>query len=131
MQCPKCQGTLEDKAYTTIRYHRCEQCGGIMMTPDMVRRAKQTIRSYEILDLGSSRRGRKLNAVGDIDCPFCDDAPRMAKIHDPEQYHIWLEQCPKCERLFFDAGEFTDKHRETLWDNVLGLLAVPRPTRPS
>ncbi len=72
-------------------------------------------------------RGRELNLLGDIDCPFHDDPIQMIKIQDADQTHIWLEQCPKCERLFFDAGEFTDKHRETLWDKVLGLLALPRP----
>lgn len=128
MQCPKCEGTLEAKRFTTIRYHRCDGCGGIMMTPEMVRRAQHTIRAYDIIDVGSRRRGRALNAVGDIECPFCDGSPRMTKVQDPEQIHIWLEQCPRCERLFFDAGEFTDKHRETLWDKVLDLIAMPRPS---
>jgi Zn-finger nucleic acid-binding protein len=128
MECPKCQGDLEEKTFTTIRYHRCDQCGGVMMTPDMVRRAKQTIRSYEIIDVGSARRGRKFNRVEEIDCPFHEPPVRMNKIRDAEQTHIWLEQCPTCERLFFDAGEFTDKHRETMWDNVLELISMPRPS---
>ena len=128
MECPKCQGALEEKRFTTIRYHRCDECRGIMMTPEMVRRAKQTIRSYQIIDVGPASRGRELNLLGDIDCPFHDDPIQMTKIQDTDQTHIWLEQCPKCERLFFDAGEFTDKHRETLWDKVLGLLSMPRPS---
>lgn len=126
MECPKCQGDLQSKTFSTLRYHRCEDCGGIMMTPDMVRKAKQTIRAYDIMDVGSPGTGRRMNRLTDIGCPFCEDRPVMNKMPDPEQTHIVLEQCPKCERLFFDAGEFTDKHRETLWDKVLDRLAGQR-----
>lgn len=127
MLCPKCQGELQAKTFSTLQYHRCDDCGGIMMTPEMVQKAKHTIRAYDIMDVGSARKGRKLNRVADIDCPFCDDHPAMNKIQDPQQSHIWLEQCGTCERLFFDAGEFTDLHRETLWDKVLDMLGNPRP----
>lgn len=128
MECPKCQGDLQAKTFASLKYHRCGDCGGIMMEHDMVRRAKKTLKAYEIMDVGSPRKGRQLNTVGDIACPFCQDQPAMNKIRDPDQSHIWLEQCPQCERLFFDAGEFTDLHRETFWDKVLGLLAKPRPS---
>ena len=126
MACPKCQGELDAKHFSTIQYHRCRDCGGIMMTPDMVRHAKHTIRAYEIMDVGSPRTGAKLNQMSEIQCPFCDGAPAMNAIQDAEQRHIWLEQCPQCERMFFDAGEFTDKHRETLWDKVLDLITPAR-----
>ena len=126
MQCPKCQGELQAKTFASLRYHCCNVCDGIMMTPAMVRKAKQTIRAYEIMDVGSSRKGKQLNKVTNVRCPFCPDQPAMNKVQDPEQTHILLEQCPKCERLFFDAGEFADKHRETLWDKVLDLLAKRR-----
>jgi len=126
MHCPKCQGDLQAKTFSTLRYHRCTDCGGIMMSPDMVRKAKQTIRAYDIIDVGSARTGRRLNKLADIQCPFCDDQPVMERMQDPEQTHIELEQCPRCEHLFFDAGEFTDKHQETLWDKVLDMVARQR-----
>lgn len=126
MECPKCQGDLQSKTFSTLRYHRCEDCGGIMMTPDMVRKAKQTIRAYDIMDVGSPGMGRRLNKITDIVCPFCEDGPVMNRMPDPQQTHIWVEQCPSCERLFFDAGEFTDKHKETFWDKVLDHLARQR-----
>lgn len=126
MECPKCHGDLQAKTFASLKYHRCDECGGIMMTPTMVRKAKQTIRAYDIMDVGSPRKGRRLNRLEDIQCPFCADGPVMDKVQDPEQVHIQLEQCPKCERLFFDAGEFKDKHKETVWDNVLDMLARRR-----
>lgn len=126
MECPKCQGDLQAKTFSTLQYHRCDGCGGIMMTPTMVRKAKQTIRAYDIMDVGSPRKGKKLNQMEDIQCPFCADGPTMSKVQDPDQVHIELEQCPRCERLFFDAGEFKDKHKETLWDSVLDMLARRR-----
>jgi len=126
MQCPKCQGNLQSKTFSTLRYHRCDDCGGIMMTPDMVRKAKRTIRAYDIIDVGSSGTGRRFNKHADVRCPFCEDQPAMNRMQDPEQTHIQLEQCPQCAQLFFDAGEFTDKHRETLWDKVLDMVAGKR-----
>ena len=32
----------------------------------------------------------------------------MNRLVDPEQTHIWFEQCDSCRGSFFDAGELTD-----------------------
>ena len=72
------------------------------------------------LDIGSKSIGKKFDKVDDIQCPHCD-VP-MDKIVDPEQTHIWMEACPSCERIFLDAGEFTDLKYETFSDKIKNLL---------
>ena len=32
----------------------------------------------------------------------------MNRLVDPEQKHIWFEQCASCDGSYFDAGELTD-----------------------
>ena len=46
----------------------------------------------------------------------------MEKVSDAKQTHIWLEVCPRCDRVFLDAGEFSDLKYETLSDRIKGLL---------
>jgi Zn-finger nucleic acid-binding protein len=35
---------------------------------------------------------------------------------DPQQTHIWFEQCGSCQGSFFDAGELSDLATFTLSD---------------
>ena len=37
---------------------------------------------------------------------------------DPEQPHMWYEECETCHYIFLDAGEFTDLKFKTLMDLV-------------
>jgi len=50
----------------------------------------------------------------------------MTPISVPDQPHIWLEQCPACEGVFFDAGEFTDLRYHTVADWARDFLKGPR-----
>ena len=72
------------------------------------------------LDTGSRSIGKAFDKVDDIQCPHCHDS--MEKIVDSDQPHIWMESCPRCERIFLDAGEFTDLKFETFSDKIKGLI---------
>jgi hypothetical protein len=72
------------------------------------------------LDIGSASIGKKFDKVEDIQCTHCK--VDMDKIVDPHQTHIWMECCPSSDRIFLDAGEFSDLKYETFSDKIKGLL---------
>jgi Zn-finger nucleic acid-binding protein len=58
------------------------------------------------LDIGDVKTGKQQNKVENYRCPR--SAGEMNRLVDPEQTHIWFEQCDSCRGSFFDAGELTD-----------------------
>ncbi|MFB3076822.1 MAG: zf-TFIIB domain-containing protein, partial [Lysobacterales bacterium] len=77
------------------------------------------------LDIGHPKVGREYDKIDDIDCPECK--VKMEKIIDPVQTHIWMEACPQCEKIFLDAGEFSDLKYETFMDKIKDLFRGKRP----
>jgi len=68
----------------------------------------------EALDIGSADMGRTHNLVDRYRCPRCGG--RMLRMVDPQQPHIWYEQCAECYGSYFDAGEFVDLATVSLSD---------------
>lgn len=124
MDCPKCTGQLETKRHEGIRIERCDTCYGILAEHYMLDEMKVGFMSETFLDVGKPEIGRKYDKVGDINCPVCKI--QMDKVVDPDQTHIWLESCPKCLRVFLDAGEFTDLKYETFADKFKGIFKGKR-----
>lgn len=44
----------------------------------------------------------------------------MDRISDPEQAHVWMEACAPCNKIFLDAGEFTDLNYNNVVDRIRG-----------
>lgn len=59
-----------------------------------------------MLDTGSVATGKIQNKIDNYRCPRCAGA--MSKLSDPDQPHIWLEQCDACQGSFLDAGKLRD-----------------------
>ncbi|MDA1075653.1 MAG: zf-TFIIB domain-containing protein [Proteobacteria bacterium] len=126
MECPKCPGTLESKTYgRKITVHRCSECAGLWCKPAVLLEMKKEWMSEAILDSGNPSVGEKLNKIDQIKCPEC--AVDMQKTSDSRQTHIWYETCPKCEGMFFDAGEFSDLKYDTFMDRIRDLVRGKRP----
>jgi len=126
MKCPKCQGTLEPVVYAEIEVDRCTDCKGIWFDSLEAQTLKK-IKGSESIDIGNPEVGRKLNKLGDINCPKC--ATQMTKMVDNHQPHLWYEKCPVCYGIWFDAGEFKDFKEEGLRDikgRIMDLLAQAR-----
>lgn len=75
---------------------------------------KEVWMSEAALDIGSPAVGARLNKVLNISCP--EGHGLMHKRADPEQPHIWYEECTTCNGIFLDAGEFTDLKFKTFMD---------------
>lgn len=112
---------------------RCDRCHGLfvnrnalaMLERDWLFWPKSDSHS---IDSGDPAIGKRFDEVGAIDCPAC--SVRMAAISMPEQLHIWVEQCPSCDGIFFDAGELTDLRYDTMRDWLRDFLKGPRTLEP-
>ncbi len=123
MNCPKCNEPMATVTYEDIEVDRCTGCRGIwfdMLEADHLKEMKGS----EALDDGDPAVGRKFNEVDRIDCPRCE--VEMLRMVDSRQRHIWLEACPVCYGIFFDAGEFRDFKEETVLDFLRDLWAKER-----
>lgn len=121
MECPKCAGELETKTHgDDIKLERCRVCYGLLVQGFMLDKMREEFMAETFLDIGSATIGKKFDKIEDIQCPHCKVG--MDKIVDPHQTHIWMECCPSCDRIFLDAGEFSDLKYETFGDKIKGLL---------
>jgi Zn-finger nucleic acid-binding protein len=126
MDCPKCGGHLETKAYgPKISLQRCQECFGLFVAPDVLLEMREEWMTEAFLDIGHPKVGHEYDKVDDIRCPACH-VP-MDKISDPVQTHIWMEACPQCKKIFLDAGEFSDLKYETFMDKIKDLFRGKRP----
>ena len=130
MKCPKCSGALSriEAAYGST-VERCDSCQGVFVgvgALDMLQREwfLWPRSDPSTIDAGDPRIGKRLDTIADIDCPGC--GVRMLPISVKDQQHIWLERCPGCGGVFFDAGELTDLRYKTLADWVRSYLKGPR-----
>jgi len=121
MDCPKCSAPMETKRYgPEIALERCTECYGLMVEAAVLQAMKSEWMVETFLDIGHPRVGRQFDKIDDIECPVC--RVKMDTVTDARQTHIWLEVCPSCDRVFLDAGEFSDLKYETLSDRIKGLL---------
>ena len=124
LECPKCDGELETKTHEEISVQRCNSCCGLLIEAEVVEKMQEEFMIEKFLDIGSVSIGKKYDKIQDIECPLCKI--EMVKIEDPRQAHIWLESCPVCYRIFFDAGEFTDLNNITISDMFKRFLKGSR-----
>ena len=105
MRCPKCRADMQQVTIDDVEVDRCSQCHGLWFD-DGELIALKTPEAAAALDIGDARVGKRQNRVERYRCPRC--AGPMNRLVDPEQTHIWFEQCADCDGSFFDAGELTD-----------------------
>ena len=124
MNCPKCDGTMEEKNLRTLQglvtYDQCSSCKGLWFDTGEAEKLKDQYRP-DFIDSGDPQTGKELNEIRDVDCPRC--GKQMDKISDPKQRHIQLETCVE-HGVFMDAGEFRDYTNETLMDVFRGAVAL-------
>ncbi len=114
LTCPKCSGALAEVKYTEVTVDRCDGCGGIWFDAMEMERLLET-QGSQAIDSGDKSVGRKMDSVDVIPCPR-GHVPKMVRMVDHEQTHVWYERCPVCSGTWLDAGEFTDLKHDTIVD---------------
>ncbi len=125
MECPKCQREMLRRTFNRVTVDRCTGCFGLFCEPAAIEDGKEVWLAEAVVDIGYPGTGARYDTIDDIDCPECE--VKMDKISDPEQTHIWMETCPQCNKIFLDAGEFTDLKYNTVLDRIRGWRKGQRP----
>ena len=123
MRCPKCKADMDALVFKGVEIDRCSKCSGLWFDAGEVERLRDA-GVAEAIDLGDASIGKQHNALDKYPCPRCSGA--MIRMVDPQQKHIWYEQCGVCSGSFFDAGEFRDLANRTLSDVFKGFFAPER-----
>jgi Zn-finger nucleic acid-binding protein len=105
MRCPKCRSDMQQVMIDDIEVDRCSTCHGLWFDDGELGKLTNK-EAAAVLDIGDVATGKKHNEIDNYRCPRCAGA--MNRLVDPEQTHIWFEQCDSCRGSFFDAGELTD-----------------------
>ena len=105
MRCPKCRSDMEQIMIDGTEVDRCTTCHGLWFDDGELSKLRDK-NVAATLDIGDVKTGKKWNEIEHYRCPRCAGA--MNRLVDPEQTHIWFEQCDSCRGSFFDAGELTD-----------------------
>ena len=105
MRCPKCRADMEQITIDGTEVDRCSSCYGLWFDDGELRKLRNK-EAAAALDIGDVKVGNQQNKIEHYRCPRC--AGPMHRLVDPEQTHIWFEQCGSCRGSFFDAGELTD-----------------------
>ncbi len=105
MRCPKCRADMEQVIIDGTEVDRCLSCHGLWFDDGELRMLCNK-EAATALDIGDIKTGKQQNKIEHYRCPRCAGA--MNRLVDPEQTHIWFEQCDSCRGSFFDAGELTD-----------------------
>ncbi|MFK8017567.1 MAG: MFS transporter [Gammaproteobacteria bacterium] len=105
MRCPKCRSDMQQVLIDEIEVDRCSSCYGLWFDNSELGQLTNK-EAAAVLDIGSVATGKTQNKIDNYRCPRCAGA--MNKLSDPDQPHIWFEQCDACEGSFLDAGELRD-----------------------
>ncbi|MEM1370424.1 MAG: zf-TFIIB domain-containing protein [Cyanobacteria bacterium P01_H01_bin.15] len=118
--CPKCSGLLQSLTFEGVEVDRCRKCAGIWFDAQEADQLKN-MQGSESLDIGDPALGEQYDHIAKpLRCPCCRQ--RLVKMLDMDKYSIWYESCPRCQGLWFDAGEFK-KFKENFRQPSLQRLA--------
>ena len=105
MRCPKCRSDMQQIMIDGTEVDRCSACHGLWFDAGELSKLRNK-QAAAVLDIGDVTIGKEQNKIERYRCPRC--AGSMIRLVDPEQPHIWFEQCGSCHGSYFDAGELTD-----------------------
>ncbi|MGB5246092.1 MAG: MFS transporter, partial [Woeseia sp.] len=123
MRCPKCRTDMEQIDYEGTEIDRCTYCQGLWLDAGEAELLKNK-KAAAAIDTGDARQDRYVESQDRYQCPRCSAA--MVRMVDPQQTHIWFEQCNDCRGVFYDAGEFRDLAAHSISDYFKGLMAPER-----
>ena len=93
MDCPECRKGMIVYELDRVEVDHCVVCGGTWLDKG----------EFELLGSGQSPVIHKECVEKKRCCPMC--LKKMDKVFSGTSAKIFLDQCPKCQGLWFDKGE--------------------------
>lgn len=103
MDCPKCDGSLEEQTFGGVDVDRCDACEGIWFDAAEVRKLVAHAKaSPDDVPKSSAPPSRELDETMGS-CPRCDETLQRVESLAVDGLHY--DQCMKCRGAWLDAGE--------------------------
>jgi PAT family beta-lactamase induction signal transducer AmpG len=113
LRCPKCRADMMTLTIDGAEIDRCSDCHGLWFDAGEVDKLRNR-EAAAAIDVGDPAVGKARNLIDHYRCPRCGG--EMNRLVDPQQTHIWYEECEDCHGAYFDAGEFKDLTTVSLSD---------------
>jgi Zn-finger nucleic acid-binding protein len=106
MNCPRCQTKLVlnriNDINSSIEVDECPDCHGIWFDKDELSQI-ETIIEPTLIEI------RKIPSKKDqyekMNCPSCNNSPRLEKTVHPRDKKVIIDYCPYCKGIWLDKGE--------------------------
>ena len=128
MQCIKCQDTMQKTIYESILVDYCPSCKSFWLDGgefDLIIKGKEwdvekAFTEAEIEKTKESKDNQDFSL-----CPRCN----KGVLRSLRRSGVRIDQCDKCDGLFFDEGELESLYRaekmnafQRIWEHVTSLL---------
>jgi len=120
MDCPKCNGELEEKPVENVTVHVCWVCEGIWFDAgELDKVLNNDAIDFEHIDVGRKElagAGLTKEMIDEFSektgkCPHCADGTIMTKVKSKD---VLIDMCPKCHGLWLDGGDIQHLRHRTL-----------------
>jgi uncharacterized protein len=118
MDCPKCNGELEEKIVENVTVHVCWVCEGIWFDAGELDKVLDSdALDFENIDVGRKElegTGLAKEMIDEFNkkigkCPRCADGTAMDKV---KSKNVLIDMCKKCHGVWLDGGEIQHlRHR--------------------
>lgn len=107
MTCPVCESALVDQRLGAIEARKCPECGGLWLTEEGLRRAKdEADPQLRWMDFELWEHPERFRvARRDRRCPGCGD-PLVELAY--AETGVTVDFCPRCRGVWLEAGELDD-----------------------
>jgi len=116
---------MAEVRYAGVVVDRCTGCSGLWFDAREMEMLLTTKGADKAIDTGNPATGKQMDSIDAIPCPR-GHVPKMIRMVDHEQTHVWYERCPVCGGTWLDAGEFTDLKHDTIADFFRDLFRRER-----
>ena len=123
MNCPRCQSTLQTvvipEAEFNLEVARCPECKGIWFDQNELQAIENVIEPvlFEIRQIPS-----EYDQLTALNCPFCEDHPRMAKAEHQRDEQVIMDICEQCNGIWLDGGELEAIQKENWLTTLFNLF---------
>lgn len=122
MNCPRCKIDLQSAVVaernSRIQLDTCPRCEGSWFDSGEL---SQLDRVAEPVLLEIRNIPDSSEQMAALNCPHCNDHPKMEKVLHPRDYKVVMDFCPTCQGIWLDKGELKAIQQEN-WLVSMGRI---------